>query len=651
MSDVASKGSTVWRGRLAEFLQGRRGAIAIPIVIAAILVFLPSLGASAYWIDQLELIAIYTLVVTGLNLSFGFAGELQFGQVMMFAIGAYVAGGFTARGHTDIIMLMAIGGVGAALVGTLIAIPALRIGGWSLAMTSFFLVITIPDFATIFNGWTGGEIGLTVSIPSLFGSQLSTNGLYEVTIVVLILWMTVYRNLVTSRYGIIFRLLRESPVLASSLGFSTLRLKVLANTLGAIPAGVAGCLFAFNIAYVTPETFGLALAIGFVAASVLGGVESIYGAALGAAIFQLGPNASLSFQQYAPVVYGVFLIIAAISLPYGLGGVGKTLARMGSRRLMGTAGDGGAVEHVRLEPARTPQDPSRADSLPAAELPDLHGRQTARRLVVTDVSKAFGGVAAVRDVSLVAEPGQVTALIGSNGSGKTTLLNLISGYTKVDSGTIALGEETMTGRPAYRIARIGVARTFQTPSVPRGLTALEVVAAGRYREEPVGSIRSMLRLPSYWRARRNDRRAAMLALEEVGLSRFASDEAAKLPLGTRRLLEVARAICSRAELMLLDEPASGLSLAEVETLGNVIRSAARVGITVVLIEHNFRFIVEISDVVHVLHAGTLIASGDAIAISKDPRVIESYLGSSTVAAAATAELSDTRVPTSGGARE
>jgi branched-chain amino acid transport system permease protein len=620
--DASPAPSSVWRERLAALLTGGRGALSIPIVVALVLVFLPELGGSQYWIHQLEIIAIYTLVVSGLNLSFGLAGEVQFGQVLMFAIGAYIAGALSTRGVSDILLLALIGGIAATVVAVIIAIPALRIGGWSLAMTSFFLVITIPELTQILQKYTGGETGISIAVPQLFGSELSNNGFYQLVIVIAIVWMALYRNLVTSRYGVIFRLLRESPVLASSLGFSTMRLKVLAYGLGALPAGIAGCLFAFEIEYLAPTTFGLALAIGFVAASVLGGVESVYGAAIGAAIFQLGPNASLSFQEYAPVAYGIFLIVAAISFPRGLSGLGRTLARMASKRL--------APERsvlIKREPT--------AEELAAAasEAPVLEKRRGSR-LVVSNISKAFGGVKASRDVSLTAEPGQVTALVGSNGSGKTTLLNLISGYTKADAGEIKLGEHTLTGLAPHRVARLGVGRTFQTPSVPRSLSALEVVAAGRYCEENVGAIGAMLRLPRYRRARRTDREAALAALEEVGLGHLAGEEAATLSLGTRRMLEVARAICGHAELILLDEPASGLSESEVEVLGEVIRAAADAGTTVVLIEHNFRFIVGISDVVHVLHAGALIASGDAQSIGHDPGVIESYLGSRAAGALA-----------------
>jgi branched-chain amino acid transport system ATP-binding protein/branched-chain amino acid transport system permease protein len=597
----------------------------VPIVIGVIAILLPDLVSSAYWIQQIQLVLIYTMVVGGLNLSFGFAGEVQFGQVMSFAIGAYIAGASSVRGHNEIVLLLVIGGVAAALVGTLISVPALRIGGWSLAMTSFFLVIAIPDLTDIFSTYTGGDEGLSISAPAFFGTTLGTAGLYRVTAVTAVVWMVLYRNFVTSRYGVIFRHLRESPVLASSLGFSVLRLKALAYGLGAFPAGAAGCLFVFAVEYVDPSTFGLALAIGFVAASVLGGVESVYGAVVGAAIFVFGPSASLSFQQYAPVVYGAFLILAVTIFPLGLSGLGRSLALRLATFIAPSA-------HALSGASLRSMTSSLADQRSATSVvrsPAVAGLEPTAgfHLVVEGVSKSFGGVRAVRNVSLTAKPGQITALIGSNGSGKTTMLNLISGYVTPDTGTITLDGKVISGETPQVVARMGVRRTFQTPSVPKGLSVMDAVASGRYCDDPVGAVASMFRLPRYRQARNNDRREAMRALQVVGLSYLAEREAATLPQGTRRLLEVARALCGGTKLMLLDEPASGLSEAEVETLARALRAAADVGTAVVLIEHNFGFVISISDVVHVMHIGELIASGDGSSIARDPRVVESYLGS------------------------
>ena len=608
-----------WRRVLAEMLVGKRFPLALPILLAVILLLFPQWsGQNEYWLRELSLIAVLALVVSGVNLSFGYAGEVQFGQVFMYALGAYFASVLAIHGHAELIPLLIVGGVVASLVGLLVALPAVRIGGWSLAMASFFLVLIIPNLLNVTQKYSGGALGLVgIPPPNMFGTPMGSEGLFMASAICLILWLACLRNLVTSRYGVIFRVLRESPVLTGSLGFSPTRLKALAYSLGALPAGVAGALFGFLSQVLSPSSFGLDMAIGVIAASVLSGVEAIYAVVIGAAILQLGPEQSLDFAQYSTIIYGVFLIVAAVMLRRGIAGIAKQQAARLSAKLYPIEARSQAVDA--------------ADAAQAPELPKVQGAT----LTIDGVSKHFGGVKAVREVSLTAEPGVVTALIGSNGSGKTTLLNVICGYNVADGGSVRFAGDTLAGAP-FQIARQGVGRTFQTPNVPRGVSVLDVVASGRFIADRTGPVASIFRLPRYRRARAADREHAMGLLQLVGLAELADEEAQELSLGTRRLVEVARALCAQPRLLLLDEPASGLSEEEVERLGAVIRAAAGAGTTVILIEHNFRFVTRIADVAHVLHLGELIASGPARTIGENPRVIESYLGATATAPVAAA---------------
>lgn len=622
-----------WRRGLSSLLAGGPVSLTIPIALAALAVLLPTFYSGAYWIRELSLIVVLALVVSGVNLSFGYAGELQLGQVFMYAVGAYLTMILAIHGTTDILLLMLIGGVAAVAVGILIAVPAMRIGGWSLAMASFFLVITIPDLAAIFGKWTGGLNGLTgVPIPTLFGRQLGNSGLYEVAVIVAILWFACYRNLVTSRFGVVFRVLRESPVLTQSLGYSPARLKTSVYALGAFPAGVAGCLFGYVSLIVEPTTFGLTLGIGIVAASVLGGTESVYGVFIGAALLQLGPEKSVSFAAYAPVVYGGFLIVAATVLRGGAARLGRVAASRALRwldpdRTVAESTDAGA--HIEGEPyvldvatGGNGNAGGNGSSPERAALPQVQGK----RVSVEGVSKSFGGVAALQDVSLTAEPGEVTGLIGSNGSGKTTLLNVICGYASASDGSVKLGDTAISRLRPAQIARLGVGRTFQTPTMPRGVSARDVVASGRYAGDHIGFVASILRLPRYRRAQRSDRREATELMQLAGIERFADQDASSLSLGTRRLVEVARTLCARPSVVLLDEAASGLNDEEVAGLAALVQAMADAGATVIVIEHNFKFITSVSRTIHVLHLGQLIASGTPDEVSRDRQVIESYLG-------------------------
>ena len=613
---MSSMARVQWRRDLAGFLTGGRAALILPCVLAAGLILFPFWSGNAYWMLEIPLILCLALVVSGVNLSFGFAGELQLGQVFMFAVGAYVPMILATHGiTTDVLALMLIGGALAVVVGAFVSIPALRIGGWSLAMASFFLVITIPDLTSIFIKYTGGLNGLAgIPNPTLLGNPLSQTGLFEVTAVTTVLWFLCYRNLVTSRYGVVFRVLRESPILTKSLGFSAFRLKTSVYALGALPAGIAGCLYGYLTLVLEPSTFGLNLGIGVVAASLFGGPESVYGVFFGAAVLQLGPEKSAAFASYSPVIYGLFLVVAAVLLRGGIAGLGKNGLRRVARRISPDTA-GGALAGSGHSALERPGDQ-------VAALSKIKGK----KLEIINVNKMFGGVKALGDVSLAAEPGEITALIGSNGSGKTTLLNVICGYVAPQAGAVKLDGREISRLKPNEIARLGIGRTFQTPMIPRGVSVRDVVASGRYAGDRIGFLSSILRLPQYWRAQRADRREAMALLDLVDLTEVAGQEAASLPLGTRRLVEVVRALSAEPGVVLLDEPASGLNDEEIERLAHLVDRLATAGATVIVIEHNFRFVRKISHTVHVLHLGQLIASGTAEEVTRDQQVIDSYLG-------------------------
>jgi branched-chain amino acid transport system permease protein len=342
--------------------------------------------------------------------------------------------------------------------------------------------------------------------------------------------------------------------------------------------------------------------VSFLGASILGGSQSLYGAILGSALLQLGPLRSSDFQRFSLVAYGLFLIFGGIFFSGGFTGLfGRIVSRLLQRQTRAT---------VLMERSGE----SRLGTFPG------------RRLEVTGATKRFGGVVAISNVTLSAVPGQITAIIGANGSGKTTLLNLISGFYRLDAGTLRLGDSDLTRLPAHRIAMKGVSRTFQTPAVPTGLTAAEVVASARYSSARVGIVATILRLPRYRRIVREDRAEALRLLHLLGIDHLADLEGASLPLGTRRLLEVARALASRPSILLLDEPASGLDHAEIQELASAVRRIRESDATVVLVEHNFPLVLQLADQIHVLRRGEVIASGPPVEIRDNRLVAESYLG-------------------------
>lgn len=589
---------------LAQRLRSR--AWTVPLVAWLVLMLLPVLGASRNSMREILLIATLALIVSGFNLAFGYAGELAVGQVAMYAAGAYVGGVLVARGY-DLALALVLSAVAAAVLGLVTAVPGLRLAGWGLAMTSFFLVLLIPDIVDMLATYTGGLPGLSgIASPRLFGSRLGSTGLYVVGLAIAGLWIVVMRNIVLSPHGARFLVLRQSSVLARSLGIDLYRAKLVAYSLAAVPAGLAGCLLASREQFVAPDYFSFAVAISIIAASILGGSQSVYGAIVGAAILEVIATQSTLFQGYAFIAYGAILVIGGAFLAKGVTG----LARSAVDRWLPVRSE---IPH-----ARPPED------LRAA-LADAGA--TGLPLRLAGITKSFSGIRALDDVSMVAEPGEVTGLIGANGSGKTTAINLVTGFYRLDSGAITMGDTRLDGRAPHAIARLGVARTFQTPIVPRTMTTAEVIATARTARRAGSLLSAILRTAGYRRARTADRTEALRIAGLFGLADVADSPAEALPLGRRRLVEVARAVAARPSVLLLDEPASGLDQAEVDHLGRIVRALAASGMTVVLVEHNFELVTRVADRIHVLESGRLLATGDPAAIREDEDVIRSYLGS------------------------
>lgn len=576
-----------------------------PLAMGIILILLPYAGLEYALSRQIQLSLILALVVSGLNLGLGYAGQLALGQAAMYAAGAYAAAVLSKSYTTDVVVQLIVGGLAALVVGVATGIPGLRLGAWSLAMTSFFLVLLIPDLAEMFEGTTGGGRGFSgIQGGTLFGEKLTTNGVYILIAAVTVLWFAVFRNLVVSRHGVAFRVLKESPVLAGSLGISVFRMKLLGYAIGAVPAGLGGVLFANLDLYLSPESFGFTLATASLAASILGGSASVYGAAVGAFIVQFGTDRSSNYKEYSLIVFGALLIIGGVAIRGGLAGISRKLVARLDRRLAGE---------------RLHSSAAVFDDVPLADLPGGH-------LAVTGVLKAFGGNRAVDGVTLQARPGRVTALIGPNGSGKTTLLNLICGFYRLDEGDIKLGGDRLDKLAPDAIARAGIARTFQTPAIPEGVTVQEAIIAGRYATAPATMLGSIFRTPRFRSIQREDLVLAHDMMCLAGMEHLAGVEAASLPLGMRRMLEVARALMGEPKVLLLDEAASGLDEGEVERLGMLIRRLRDAGGTVVLVEHNFRLVLSLADDIYVLARGSLLASGTPEEIETNPLVLDEYLG-------------------------
>lgn len=584
----------------------------LPALTVGLIAIAPLVGAvDAYIARLIMLTAIMSLMVSGLNLVLGYAGQFAVSQVAVYALGAYGAAYLSVHAGIDdaLVALVAVS-LAAVALGLITGIPSLRLEGWGLAMATFFLVLIVPNVVEVLSDWTGGALGTSVPTPTLFGAELSQTGFYLLLVTVTTCWFVFVRNLVLSRRGHVLLAIRESPILAASLGYSVYRTKLLVYVLSAIPAGLAGAMLAWLDGYLAPESFTFSVALQVLAASVIGGTRSIYGALIGAGIVVVGLAELAAFDSLLMIMWGSFLIVTGVLFSGGISGLTLRMVRR--------------LGHRTAPPGDDAQSAARA----AVDARDFGTSPTIEQepLVIAGLNKRFGGNVAVHDVSLRAEPAEVTAFIGPNGSGKTTLLNLVNGFYQPDSGSVSLGELRLSGQSADKVARAGVVRTFQTPLMPEGINVRDFVALARTGSRGRSLLATILRLPAYRRARREDASAVAWALDQLDLRSIASEQVADLPLGTRRMVEMARVLVSGARLVLLDEVGSGLDAGELVRLGEAVDLVRGTGATVVLVEHNLPFVLETADRVHVLSSGALLASGTPEEIQADPSVLAEYTG-------------------------
>jgi ABC-type branched-subunit amino acid transport system ATPase component len=402
---------------------------------------------------------------------------------------------------------------------------------------------------------------------------------------------------------------KSSEVAAESLGLSAYFIRITAFTISAALAGLGGALFTFLNGYISPDSFTLQTSIVFLLALLFGGLGRLAGPLVGATALTVLPELLTGLADYRLILYGSLLLISIYWLPAGVVGAVAGRGRMRA-----------------ASPDAPPDSPPVV--LPAATGPGFRPPPAPATLLgIERIGVAFGGVVALADVSLSIPPRHIAAVIGPNGAGKTTLLNLITGYYRPDAGDIRLGGETITGLPPYAIARRGVARTFQTAQPFDDLTVVENVMVGVAGARLAGLAGALLGLPGTRRRERELRRRAHRWLETLGLAARAEEPAAALPAGLRRSLEIARALATRPRLLLLDEPAAGLSPTEIETLDRRLTALREQdGPAIVLVEHHMELVMAISDRISVLDYGRVIATGSPAAVRENPAVIEAYLG-------------------------
>jgi branched-chain amino acid transport system permease protein len=616
-----------------------RPRLALPLLTVACC-FVPLLTANEYYVHSvLSKVCVYTIVIAGLDLVVGYSGDVSVGHAGLFAAGAYTTAILMWKLQVPFPLAALAGIAMGALFGLVLGVPALRLSGPYLAVATIAFGLIVQTFVNEAVSLTNGSQGIREIPPLRYGPiDFEGNHLFYLVYPLMVLSLLAVHRLAVSYWGRAFAALKENAVAAECSGISRYRYKLGAFVLSAAFAGLGGALFVHIDKYIGPPTFSEQLSILFLIALIFGGVRSIAGNLIGTFLVIVLPDVFNQVADYQLMIFGGLLLFTLYFVPQGIAGVLQAVTR---RFLRGRAGRRG-LAMPRREPAvgglgeaggmgragetgrtaGTGVDPIVTRTL-AGLAPEGRG---AGVLTTHDLTIAFGGLVAVNKLNLEIRAGQVHALIGPNGSGKSTTVNLLSGIYRPTAGHIRLAGQEVERLAPHLISRRGVSRTFQNVALFGDMTALENVLVGLHHTFKGGLLPVLLGSRQARREEREARRRAQALLDLAGIGDLAAERARSLPYGKQRLLEIARALAQDPAVILLDEPAAGLTSGEIAAVDELIDALRARGIAILLIEHHMDLVMAVSDEVTVLDFGQEIAHGKPEEVQRDEAVISAYLG-------------------------
>ncbi len=632
------------------------------VLAIAVAAMLPSFWSNPYYIHLMVVIGIYAILLLGLDIVVGYVGEVSLGHAALFGVGSYAAGVLHAKLAMPFLLAVPGSIVITGLFGALLALPALRVSGPYLAMVTLAFGTIIQILINEMDFLTNGPLGLSVRKPVWFGHHISGTEYYYVVLVALIATLFVIQRILKSHLGRAFEALHDSPIASDCMGVSVYGYKVYAFVLSAAFAGLAGSLFTYSEEYISPNTYNFELTILFLLAVIMGGRKTRTGPILGAIIVVMLPNVLSDIDLFREISIGIAVLTAVyavyafvtrqrtakqLALP-----LAATIALAVSGFMMDNITDhrltifGAMILFVvyylpngimgflrgiilKFRPQwihRHTLIGEHGDTQHVWAVPDHAVTANGFLLEARNIVMQFGGLKALSEVNLQISKGTVHGLIGPNGSGKSTTMNVLTGIYKPTSGEIEFNGKLITGATPSSIAGEGIARTFQNVQLFGEMTAIENVLVGLHHTYRHSIIDVVFNTPRCKREKHAAEVRAASLLRFVGLEDLANEEARNLPYGKQRLLEIARALALNPSLLLLDEPAAGLTAPDIKELIAMIDKIRSHGITVILIEHHMDVVMSICDKVTVLDFGQKIAEGTPAEIQSNEKVIGAYLG-------------------------